>query len=450
MPPPYETLRGARIVATLPSPEENAGWFFRAAQQVISALREQGAAVFPFDVSYVHSGNLSLLFNQLGALNEFAPEMVVSIPTAMHALHCKTGSIVLGDGRYVPNNVFVDGLKLPTILIWDTMAELFATLGVPSLDPERSRRGVLDDLRAQINDPLVFHYAFDQQHVDTMRALGVLTTSQVRVRLARAYPHHVDFGTTAPEGGPEGGYDEEVAFTGNLFSPRPRRGDGRLRESLEALLGEVTAAFDHDPRASYWEIVEQAVARLDEATRGGARLTCDDSFFWEFLCVDIMSAVITRTRMNALAACRRPVSIYGLTFDPQSVQLLHGHPHLTAKPTADYITELPRLNQRTKVTLDVVTAHFPTSTTAKILNCFVSGGMCLFDTRPAFRAAFGDAADHVMYHDFDDMNAKLDRLLSRDRERVELVTYFKSKVQAEHTFVGLVAEAVAWVRETHA
>jgi spore maturation protein CgeB len=55
-----------------------------------------------------------------------------------------------------------------------------------------------------------------------------------------------------------------------------------------------------------------------------------------------------------------------------------------------------------------------------------------------------------MYRDFDDMNAKLERLLSHDRERVELIDYFKSKVRAEHTFVGLVAEAVAWVRETRA
>jgi len=444
MGPPHEALQGARIVATLPSPEENAGWFFRAAQQVIAALREQGAAVFPLDVSYVHSGNLGLLFSQLGPLNDFAPEVVVSTPTAMHALHCKTGNIVLGDGRYVPNNLFVDGLRLPTILIWDTMAELFATLGVPNLDPARSRRGVLDDLRAQINDPLIFHCAFDQQHVDTMRALGVLTTPQVRVRLARAYPHHVAFGTAAAESG----YDEEIAFTGNLFSPRPPRGEGRTREVIEAMIGEVTAAFDRDPCASYWDVVERAAARLDDDTRRAARLTHDDSFFWEFLCVDIMSAVITRTRMNALAACRQPVSIYGLTFDPRSEQLLRGHPHLTAKPTADYITELPRLNRRTKVTLDVVTAHFPTSTTAKILNCFASGGMCLFDAKPAFRTVFGDAADHVMYRDFDDMNAKLDHLLSHDRERAELADYFKIKVREEHTYIGLVAELVAWVRET--
>ena len=53
-----------------------------------------------------------------------------------------------------------------------------------------------------------------------------------------------------------------------------------------------------------------------------------------------------------------------------------------------------------------------------------------------------------MYHDFDDMNAKLDHLLSHDRERAEIAAYFKSRVHAEHTFIGLLAELVAWVRET--
>ena len=445
MPPPYEALRGARIIATLPSIEENGGWFRQAALQQIHAMREHGAEVFPLDVSYVHAGDLYHLFNQLGsAFREFRAEMVVSTPTAMHALRCKTGNIVMGDGRYVQSNLFIDNLRLPTILIWDTMAELFATLGLPTLDPAASRSGVLADLRAQINDPLCFHCAFDQQHVDTMRALGVLTTPQVRVRLARAYPHHVAYGI---EGSREDGYDEAVAFAGNLFSKRPPRGEGPTREILTRLFAHVIETFGRDPSVSYWDAVGAGMAELGEEACRTAKLGHDESFFWEYLCVDIMSAVITHTRMNALRASRHPVSVYGLMFDPESARMLQHHPHLTAKGAADYITELPRLNRRTKVTLDVVTAHFPTSTTAKILNCFASGGLCLFDAKPAFRAAFGSPAEQVMYRGFDDMNAKLDYLLTHDRERLELVEYFKAKVAEEQTFIGLLAELVAWVKE---
>lgn len=450
MTPPYDALRGARIIATLPSPHENGGWFHQAAQQQIAGLRRHGAEVFPLDVSYVHAsnpglgGNLGLLFRQLPALHDFRPEIVLSTPTATHALHCKTGNIVTGDGRYVPNNLFIDSMKLPTVLVWDAMGQLFTALGLPSLDPEKSRSGVLADLRAQINDPLCYHIAFDQEHVDVLRSLGVLTTPQVRVRLARAYPHHVAFGEIEREDG----YDEDVGFAGNLYSPRPQRGTGPVRELLDGLRERVVASFEQDPNVSYWDAVERARTELGEDACRATKLMHDESFFWEYLCVDILSAVTTRTRLDALGACRRDVSVYGLMFDPQSVQLLRQYPHLVPKGAADYITQMPRLNRRTKITLDVVTSHFATSTTAKILNCFASGGLSLFNAKPAFAQAFGDAAEQVMYRDFDDMNAKLDHLLGHDRERADLVGYFKSKVHAEHTMIGLLAEAVAWVKET--
>ncbi len=444
MAPPYGALRGTRIVATLPPPEENSGVNDGMARSWIEAMRRHGAEIFLFDVGYVHRGDLSMLFHQLGPLAEFRPDMVISTPTAMHVLRCKTGNIVLGDGRYVPDNLFVTNLRLPTIFIWDTMAEMFATLGVPYLDPQRSRSHVLDDLRVQINDPLCYHCAFDQQHVDTMRSLGVLTTPKVRVKLATGQPHHVARGLEADEAG----YDETVSFTGNLFSPRPPRGEGRTRGTLKRLLDHVLAAFDRDPGTSYWQAVEEGMAMLGADACREAKLIYDESFFWEYLCVDVMSSATTRNRLNMLTACKHPVSVYGLMFDPNSSHLLARHPHLTPKGAVDYTTGLPRLNRRSKVTLDAVTAHFPTSTTFKIASCFASRGLCLFNAKPAFHAAFGSPADLVMYRDADDMNAKLDYLLTHDRERADLIDYFAAKVHAEHTTIGLLAEMVAWVKET--
>jgi hypothetical protein len=235
-----------------------------------------------------------------------------------------------------------------------------------------------------------------------------------------------------------------------VFSPRPPRGDGAVREILQQILAHVHDTFARDPRACYWQAVSAALAAVGEDASRAAKMEPDESFFWEYLCVDIMSAVITQTRLQALAAADHPIAVYGQMFDPQSAQMLAPHPNLVAKGAAHYITELPRLNRRTKVTLDVVTAHFPTSTTAKILNCFASGGLCLFDAKPAFAEAFGAVAEHVMYRDYDDMNAKLDHLLSHDRERHELIDHVQAKVRAEHTMVGLIAEAVTWIRETRA
>jgi spore maturation protein CgeB len=135
-------------------------------------------------------------------------------------------------------------------------------------------------------------------------------------------------------------------------------------------------------------------------------------------------------------------------FDPASAALLSAYPHLSYKAAKDPVAELPRLNRRTKVTLDVVTSHFPTGITAKIAGCFTSGGLCLFNYKSAFRDAFGPDADRVMYRDVDDMNAKLDNLLSHERERTELAAFLQAELREKCTYIGLLAELVAWVRES--
>jgi hypothetical protein len=66
----------------------------------------------------------------------------------------------------------VDNFNFPTVMMWNIMADFFAQLGVVTLDPMPSRPAMLEALRDQINNPLYFNCALDQQHVDTLRALG--------------------------------------------------------------------------------------------------------------------------------------------------------------------------------------------------------------------------------------------------------------------------------------
>src|SRR5262249_10282422 len=204
------------------------------------------------------------------------------------------------------------------------------------LDPRTSRAGIIEALRDQINNPLYFHCVLDAHHLDTLRALGVLTTPNVKLRLAGAYPHNVAYGRSPAEPG----FDEEVAFTGNLFSPRPPRGEGRAREIVADFLEKIIAPLQADVCASYWTAVEAALAQIDPADRRTAALDVDQSFFWEFVAADVLSTAITATRLAALRACQRPLSVFGLMFDPASAAMLAGSPHITPKPAKDPVTEL--------------------------------------------------------------------------------------------------------------
>jgi hypothetical protein len=438
-----EVLGGARIVATLPLASEHLTLHLRMALQQIEALKACGAEVFPFDVSYSQTGDSRALFAQVTALAAFKPQLVVTTAGPTQVFRCRTGRITMADGWFVPNNLFVDNLGLPTILLWDTMMEMVAGLRAGSLVVGESRAGVLERARDQINNPLYFHLAFDQQHVNALRKLGVLTTPHVRSQIAWAMPNY-----RYPSAEPIA-QDRDIMYAGNLFKPTPAGADDRTLDVLARFRNAVCARLAGDITASYWDAVEQALGEIDPADAEAARLGYDHSFFWSFLASDVMARVITNGRLAALRAVRHPVDFYGLLHNPELASLLEGST-TTYRGVADFDAELPALFARTKVTLDVVTTYFPTGVTTKIVNCLAAGGLCLFNAKAAFRDAFGSEADGVMYRDFDDMRAKLDHLLTHDRERRELAAHLRRQVEERLTWVATVARMVAWVRESRA
>jgi len=434
-------LDGARIVATVPLAREHRGFHHHIAIRQIEALRACGAEVFPFDVAYSQTGDSRALFAQVRALSAFKPELVLGTGGPTQVFRCRTGRITMADGWFVPNNLFVDHLGLPTIVTWDTMLEMVTALRDASLVLSQSLLGVIERTRDLINNPLFFHVSSDQQHVDALRKLGMLTTPNVRSQLTWSSPNHTY--QAAEAGAP----DRDIIFTGNLFKPQPAVGGGRALDVLARFSGTVLSRMERDVTASYWDAVEQALAEIDAEDAWTACLDYDQTFFWTFLVHDVMAKVITHGRLGALRAVRRPVELYGLLHDAGLASLLDGST-VTYRGVAEFDTELPKLFARSKVTLDVVTAYYPTGVTTKVVNCFAAGGLCLFNEKSAFRETFGSETDRVMYRTFDEMNAKLDYLLTHDRERAELAAYIRGQIEERYSWVTSVARMVAWVRET--
>ena len=437
-----EVLRGARIVATVPLASEHRGFHHHIAMQEIEALRACGAEVFPFDVAYSHTGDSRALFDQIRALVGFKPQLVVGTGGPTQVFRCRTGRITMADGWFVPNNLFVDHLGLPVILHWDTMIEMITGLRAGSLALDDSRPGVLERVRDQINHPLFFHLSCDQQHVDALRKLGALTTGQVRSQITWASPNYRYQAATA------NAPDRDVIFTGNLFRSTQPAAPDRALATLSRFRNGVLADLERDVTGSYWDAVERSFTAIDPADASAAGLNVDQTFFWTFLTSDVMARAITHGRLAALRASRHPVDLFGLLHDPELASLLHGST-ATYRGMADFDTELPTLFARSKVTLDVVTAYYPTAVTTKIVNCFAAGGLCLFNAKSAFADAFGPEAERVMYRTFDDMNAKLDALLTHDRERADLAAHIRRQIEQHYSWVDTIARMVAWVRESH-
>jgi len=300
----------------------------------------------------------------------------------------------------------------------------------------------LDRARDQINHPLFFHLSCDQQHVDALRKMGVLTTDQVRAQVTWMSPNY------RYEAAAASAPDHDVIFTGNLFKPAQPGAPDRALSTLSQFRNSVLGELERDVTASYWDAVERALGAIDPTDARAAGLDYDQSFFWSFLTSDVMARAITHGRLAALRAARHPVDFYGLLHDPELASLLHGS-NATYRGMADFDTELPTLFARSKVTLDVVTAYYPTAVTTKIVNCFAAGGLCLFNAKSAFAEGFGNEREQVMYRTFDEMNAKLDHLLTHDRERAEIAAHIRRQIEQRYSWVETIARMVAWVRQTH-
>jgi len=437
----HDRLKGARIVATLPPPEANRGHARTVATIQIEAMRAKGAVVLPVDTAWAYAGDLRSGLRCVAEIADFKPDLALPLPSATHGLIYRFG-LIDAQGWASPNNLFVDQLGLPTILMWDGVIEMFAQLRVPTFEPGASVPGMLARLRDQLKSPLYYHYAFDRGNVEKLRGLGVLETDRVRYGPAPAYGNHVDYGLANPLAD---SYDQDVAFTGNLFLPTVRAQRHAEHEAIRRFEAVALGGADADVNRSYWSLIEAGLADLEAPIRAGARLDYDESFFWSYLGSDFMAKLTTRTRLNMLRATRRDVAVFGLQHHPEAAALLDALPHLRFEGSRDFATEMPALNARTKVTVDVVNVHLPTSTTAKIAGCFASGGVCLFNAKALFRDAFGPAADAVMFRDDDDLNAKLDGLLTHDAARREIAAHFKHEILANHKFIDLIADMVTWV-----
>jgi hypothetical protein len=439
----YDRLSGTRIVTTLPPREANRGHARTVATIQVEAMRAKGAVVLPVDTGWAYAGDLQSGFKCLAEIAAFKPDLVLPLPTATHGLIYRFGQVD-AQGWASPNNLFVDQMGLPTILMWDGVIEMFVQMRVPTFEPDASVPGMLARLRDQLKSPLYYHYAFDAGNVEKARQLGVLDTDRVRWGPAPAYGNHADYGLANPLAD---SYDRDVAFTGNLFMPTVRSQRYAEHAAIRRFEEVALAGADQDLNRAYWRLIEAGLDSVDPASRAATRLDWDESFFWNYLGADFMAKLTTRTRLNALKAIRHDVAIFGLQHHPEAAALLAGSPHLRFEGSRDFVTEMPALNARTKVTVDVINVHLPTTTTAKVLGCFASGGVCLFNAKPLFRDTFGPAADAVMFRDVDDLNAKLDRLLTHDAERREIAAHFKHEVLANHKFIDLIADLVTWVMD---
>jgi hypothetical protein len=360
------------------------------------------------------------------SVRQFAPDIAIAFPNAGYGL----GTQVHVAGQL--KNLFTDLLEIPLALAWDDPLGQFSGAFLSPL-PESmndSHSGALQRMRDGIAHPRIRHYAWDTGHIRTMMDLGLIREGQAAFAMLPTKQAYIDCGNVPRS---SIAFERDVCFVGNVYLNQLTAEP--LHQILEiAQLGERLAAHKlADFAPSTWDLLTTELQRLPDAERARLKLSPDESFFWRAYRYLVWVAANTRVRMGVLSAVAHTVDFYGAFADPESVRLLKDYPNIRYRGSVDYVSELPQVFNRTRITVDVTNQLAQRSAPAKFVECFAAGGFMLVDRRPDLIAAFGDAGTAVTYTSLEELNTKIDYYLTREKERTELIGHFKQTIQRDFT-----------------
>lgn len=431
-------LAGLRVVTTLPPHVWFGGVDYDFAVEMSAELRELGATVFDLDVAGFTCRNETYIQEVLRLLKSFRPDVALALPNALYSLLCTTPE---------QENVFVDILQIPTVLLWDHgLLQLPRQILQPlPATPAEACEGSIRRLRKVLNHPLYFHYSPDRGHIAALHKLGIIDQQKVRFFLQPAYPNYVRHGyRTAPGNA----FRTRLAFAGNVYIQAAHALPFRQEKVFESIEAHALAAKKERLNECLWDLILGEIAALDATTRNRLGLEPDSSFFWNFVHEEIETVGNTEVRLSILTGLKREYDFFGNFVEPGSVSTLRDRYRIHFRKCLDYFTELPLLFMNSDLIVDVVNLGYNTGISPKIMGCFACGGLVLFDYKEDFRQGMGAAADQVMYRSVDHLNAMVEDYLGDPRKRRNIARYLQHRAATEFSFAALcrriLADEPAW------
>ena len=420
-------LSGLKIVVTLPPHSWFGGIDYNFAIEMAGELRDLGASVFELEVASLISENDLYLKDLIQSLRSFRADVALSLPNALYVLLCKTAN---------RENILVDVLRIPTLMLWDHgLLQLpQQILGPLPPVPEGASFGCIRRLKKVLNNPLFVHYSPDRGHIAALDKLGVVSANKVHFFLQPAYPNYVRYGYRMP---PANAYRTRMAFAGNVYLQGARKLAFRNEPDLAGIESRVLDAKKNRLTECLWDLIMAEVEALDRATRKRLRLSPNSSFFWNFMHDEIELVGNTEVRLSVLTGLRREYDFFGNFVEPSSVSRLRDQYRIKFRKCLDYFTELPLLFKNSDVIVDVINLGYNSGVSPKIMGCFACGGLILFDYKEDFHRSMGDVGNQVMYRSVEHLNALVDEFLSDGRKREDVRRYLQHRVSTEFTFGAL-------------
>jgi hypothetical protein len=296
---------------------------------------------------------------------------------------------------------------------------------------ERSE-GVLERFRELMDHEGDLHFSWDSGHIEAVAELGLVSSGAVEWYEIATFPPFLAQGRQAD-------VQEvvDVAFSGNVYESALARSNFSPDPFWVELTRRICERRLENLHASAWNAFLLEIGELSGAERNERGLDQDSSVFWDFYLYAVWLAATTEVRTRLLTQVERPVHLYGFFADPGSVDLLKRHRNLVYAGHAHHYRALPRTFASAKVNICVANGLINQGVPSKLIDCLASGGFALTDPKGDLVRLFGSDVEAIVFHDSDELNAKIEYYLERPAERREIVATLRTTIEERCTLDSL-------------
>lgn len=277
--------------------------------------------------------------------------------------------------------------------------------------------------------PYTYISVFDKKQYERMREFGIQNLYHI--------PLCADvevFGSTNITKRDEKKYETDVSFVGRLYDKRGyeelfSEDSLKLKQEFDAIAESGGCRWNGDSpifgRASE-KLVDYICSKEPEMT--WQLCLIDKQYFCDSMKLVRRCNELERIAILNKLAEKHKVVLYS---DDSPKEMLR---NVKVKPWVDYWAEMPKVFHLSRINLNITSRSIESGIPQRVWDIMAVGGFCLTNYQPEIEDYFTPGVDLEIYHDLDELCAKVDYYLKHEDKRIRIAMNGYQKVRKHHTY----------------
>lgn len=117
------------------------------------------------------------------------------------------------------------------------------------------------------------------------------------------------------------------------------------------------------------------------------------------------------------------------------------------RPWVDYWSEMPKVFYLSKININITSRSIETGVPQRVWDILAVGGFCLTNYQPELEEYFEIGKDLEVYHNLEELDAKVDYYLKHEKERINIAISGYKKVKKHHNYCNRLSEELKFIFE---